>query len=109
MGEAVVEISKQMNFPNDRLFAVLADYQSHHPNILPRQYFRDLQVLAGGQGARTQVQVQMRVIGVERDFQMTIAEPEQGRVLTETNEQTGTHTAFIIESLNGQGSRVTIA
>ena len=53
--------------------------------------------------------VQMRVMGVERDFQMTIAEPEQVRVLTETDEQTGTHTAFIIESLNGHGPHMTIA
>lgn len=109
MGEAVVEVSKQMNFPQDRIFTVLADYRNHHPNIVPRQYFKDLQVLVGGQGAGTQVQVQMRVMGVERDFLMTVAEPEPGRILTETDEQSGTHTSFIIEPLNGDGSRVTIS
>ena len=109
MGEAVVEVSKQMNFPNDQIFAVLADYRNHHPNILPRQYFKDLQVETGGQGAGTQVKVQMRVMGVEREFRMTVAEPEPGRALTETDAESGTHTSFVIEPLNGSVSRVTIA
>jgi hypothetical protein len=110
MSEARVEVSKEMNFPPASIYAVLVDYQRHHPNILPRQYFTDLEVVAGGQGAGTQVQVRMRVMGVEREFLMTIAEPEPGRVLTETDDESGVVTSFTVEPVkDGQTSRVTIA
>jgi hypothetical protein len=109
MGEFMVEVSKKMNFPPASIYAVLADYQHHHPNILPKQYFRELQVLEGGQGAGTRVLVRMRVMGVEREFQMSIAEPEPGRVLTETDEESGTYTTFRIEPVGNERSRVTIA
>jgi hypothetical protein len=110
MSEARVEVSKEMDFPPASIYAVLADYQRHHPKILPRQYFTDLEFVEGGQGAGTQVQVRMRVMGVEREFLMTIAEPEPGRVLTETDDESGVVTTFTVEpGRDGQTSPVTIA
>lgn len=109
MSDAFVEVSRDLTFPASEVYEVIADYQNHHPRILPMQYFKDLKVTAGGQGSGTQVKVQMKVMGVAREFQMVIAEPEPGRLLTETDAQAGTYTSFKIEPRGDRSTRVTIA
>ena len=92
------------------VYAVLTDYRVGHPAILPKPYFTELTIEAGGQGAGTVARTRLMVMGVERTFMLTVSEPEPGRVLKEVDEQAGIVTTFTVEPLNdGQQARVTIA
>src|SRR5262249_14871310 len=88
--EAVVDA------PAGRAYAVIADYRDGHPHILPRPPFVSLDVEQGGTGAGTVIRFQMRVFGRVRTFRAAITEPEPGRVLAETDLDTGTLTTFTV-------------
>ncbi len=93
-----------------RVYAILADYRNHHPNILPKPYFVRLEVTKGGRGAGTEFVADMNVYGSKRTFRMTVSEPEPGRVLAETDAKLGTHTTFTVDPVEGGAkSKVTIA
>lgn len=95
--------------PPEQVYAVIADYREGHPTILPRPPFVSLQVEEGGIGADTVITVQMRVLGQVQTFRAEIAEPEPGRVLTETDPDTGLVTTFTVEPRNdAQHAYVTI-
>jgi hypothetical protein len=94
----------------ERVYAVLADYRNHHPNILPQPYFTGLRVEAGGVGAGTVAVADMDVYGTKRTFRLTVTEPQPGRVLAESDDAAGLVTTFTVEPLEGGAkSRVTIA
>ncbi len=104
-----VEASKVIDASPATIYAIISDYQVGHPAILPKQYFRELTVEQGGQGAGTVVLARMAVMGVKKTYHLTISEPEPGRVLVETDEQAGVVTAFTVEPLDGGSqARVTI-
>jgi hypothetical protein len=99
-----------INATPEAVYAVLRDYEQHHPRILPQQNFSDLRVEEGGQGAGTVFRVRSRVMGTERAFHMRVTEPEPGRVLVERDIPTDLVTTFTVTPLNeGQQARVTIA
>ena len=101
--EAVVDA------PAERAYAVIADYRDGHPHILPRPPFVSLDVEQGGTGAGTVIRFQMRVLGRVRTFRAAITEPEPGRVLAETDLDTGTLTTFTVVPVeDGRKSRVII-
>jgi hypothetical protein len=51
----------------------------------------------------------MEVMGVKKTYHMTVTEPEPGRLLVETDHNTGERTHFIIEPLaDGRQTRVTL-
>ncbi|MGB2867916.1 MAG: SRPBCC family protein [Bacteroidota bacterium] len=92
-----------------RIYSILKDYRNGHPHILPQQYFRSLEVQQGGVGAGTVIRFQMRVMGSTRTFTSTISEPEPGRVLAETDADSGVVTKFTVDpDPQAQGSVVTI-
>ena len=102
--EAVVDA------PAGRAYAVIADYRDGHPHILPRPPFVSLDVEQGGTGAGTVIRFQMRVLGRVRTFRAAITEPEPGRVLVETDLDTGTVTTFAVVPVeDGRKSRVNIS
>jgi ribosome-associated toxin RatA of RatAB toxin-antitoxin module len=110
MGLMRVESSAVIPARPEAIYAVLADYREAHPAILPKPYFTELKVEEGGQGAGTVIHVRMKVFGVESEFHQIVSEPEPGRVLAETDLNTGLTSTFTVEPLNGGGqSRVTIA
>ena len=92
-----------------RVYAAIADYREQHPQIIPPQYFRRLEVLEGGKGAGTRTRVELCVLGVKRAFEQVVTEPEPGRVLAETNQDGSGVTTFTVETTDGgKGSQVTI-
>ncbi len=92
------------------IYAVLADYHVGHQAILPRPYFEEVKVEAGGRGAGTRLRVTMRVMGVESVFHEVVTEPQPGRVLAETDPDAGVTTTFTVDPLDGgKRARVTIA
>jgi hypothetical protein len=102
-GSAVVDA------PPDAVYALLADYRDGHPRILPPEYFSGLEVERGGVGAGTVIRFNVRLLGQTRAVRAAITEPEPGRVLDETDLETGALTRFVVEPVEGgRRARVTI-
>jgi uncharacterized protein YndB with AHSA1/START domain len=96
--------------PPARVYAVIADYRRHHPRIVPPEYFRSLEVVAGGVGAGTRTRVEMRVLGKTVKFEHVISEPQPGRVLVESNSDGSNATTFTVDPADGgESTRLTIS
>jgi hypothetical protein len=92
------------------LYQIVADYKVGHPAILPKPYFTELVVESGGYGAGTVIRGNVRIWGQDYPFRHEVSEPEPGRVLQETDVDTGQINRFLFEPLNnGTQTRVTIA
>ena len=110
MGDMQVEVAAVIDGRPDEIYAILADYVDGHPAILPKQFFADLAVTQGGQGAGTHVTVQMDVYGTKRTYHLVVSEPEPGRTLVEEDADAGVYTTFTVEPAAAPDqSRVTIA
>jgi len=95
--------------PATKVYALIADYRSGHPRLLPKEYFVELNVEEGGTGAGTVVNFKMRLMGQIQAFRAKVSEPEPGRVLVETNLNMDAITTFTIEPReNGRQAYVTI-
>jgi hypothetical protein len=87
------------------VYTYLADFQHHHPNILPAA-FTDLQVEAGGVGAGTVVSYLLKAAGRQRAYRARIDEPDPGRILTETLEDGKTTTFSLTAQEDGTLVRI---
>jgi hypothetical protein len=94
--------------PAPVIYSLISDYRQGHPSILPASYFERLTVLEGGEGAGTRIECTMRAFGGRSTFRARITEPEPGRVLVETHEDTGTATTFTVGPVAERTTRVTI-
>ena len=104
-----ISASRHITAPVHKVYDLIADYRNGHPRILPKPYFVSLHVEQGGYGAGTVIHFQMQLIGKVQSFHSTITEPEPGRVLVETDRNTGAVTTFIVDPrANGQEAFVTI-
>lgn len=103
------EVSKVIAAPAEAIYAVISDYQVGHPAILPKPWFGELFVEKGGKGAGTVIRFQTKVMGVTQQFHQLVTEPQPGRVLLETDIETGQWSRFTLEPLDGGAqTRVTI-
>ena len=89
------------------LYDIVADYHHGHPRILPPEFFGRLDVVTGGRGAGTRIRFEMKMLGRTTTLEGTVTEPLPGRELRETLDS-GIVSTFLVESLHGGGSRVTI-
>lgn len=81
----------------ERVYRLIADYNDGHPRIVPEQ-FSDMVVEQGGVGAGTVIRFQLSVLGRKQTYRAAISEPEQGRVLVETDLDTnGAVTTFTVD------------
>ncbi len=109
MAQHHITASALIPAPAQRVYAVLADYRQGHPQILPKPYFGTLTVEEGGYGAGTVIRFQMRLLGRLQEFHADVTEPEPGRVLAESDRNTGAVTTFTVEPREqGQAAFVTI-
>ncbi len=109
MAQHQITASALIPLPTQQVYAILADYRQGHPKILPQPPFTNLTVEAGGYGAGTVIRFQMRLMGRLQDFHADITEPEPGRVLAESDRNTGAVTTFTVEPREqGQAAFVTI-
>jgi hypothetical protein len=106
MARGHVSAERIIPAPAAELYALLADYQHGHPSILP-PVFSDFTVLAGGVGAGTRIRFKLTQGGRTQEAEGLVAEPEPGRVLTETYAQQNTVTTFTVDPAVG-GSRLRI-
>jgi hypothetical protein len=95
-----VSAERLISAPADAVYALLADYRHGHPSILPPE-FSDFAVLAGGTGAGTLIRYRVRLGGRTLGATARVAEPDPGRVLTETDVNTGAVTTFIVAPVGG--------
>lgn len=103
------EAALVINAPADALYAVIADYHVGHNAIVPKPPFSDLIVEQGGVGAGTIISFTTHMMGTTTHFHQVVSEPEQGRVLMETDIETGQWSRFTLEPLgDGAQTRVTI-
>ena len=96
-----VAATRHIAAPPEVAYGIIADYEHGHPAILPGKWFGPLTVVEGGVGAGTRIRFSMRGLGPERPMEAIVAEPEPGRVLTETYPATGGVTSFIVDPAPG--------
>jgi uncharacterized protein YndB with AHSA1/START domain len=90
-----------------RVYRYVADMREHHPRFLPPA-FSDFEVESGGVGAGTVTRFNLNAGGRSRSYRMQVAEPEPGRVLTESDTESTLVTTFTVDPAEG-GSRVQIS
>lgn len=105
MPDIYATAERQIDAPAERVYRILADYEQHR-RILPPA-FSDFKIERGGVGAGTVVSFKVRAGGVTQSHRDTVAEPQPGRVLTETNDK-GKLTTFTVTPLGGPGSDRTL-
>lgn len=81
----------------EQVYNVVTDMEEHR-KILPKQ-FESLEVVKGGKGAGTVFRLNMNVMGNRSSLEMTIAEPEPGRIIVERDEQAGITTTWKLTPL----------
>ncbi|HLJ03007.1 MAG TPA: SRPBCC family protein [Solirubrobacteraceae bacterium] len=106
MGTIRVAAERAIDAPPATVYGYLADMREHHPKFLPDN-FSEFTVLDGGVGAGTVTRFKVTAGRRTREYQMTVAEPEPGRVITETDSQSSLVTTFTVTP-DGAGSRVRI-
>lgn len=90
-----------------QVYSYISDYREHHPRFLPPA-FTELEIEAGGVGAGTIFNVCLSTGGRSRKYRMEVAEPEPGRVLTESDKNSSLVTSFTVEPEGSSSSRVRI-
>ncbi|MBV8432513.1 MAG: SRPBCC family protein [Solirubrobacterales bacterium] len=107
VGTIHVSAERLIDVPPEQVYGYLADMREHHPRFLPPA-FSDFQVETGGVGAGTVTRFTLKAGGRSRSYRMQVAEPEPGRVLTESDTESSLVTTFTVEPGNG-GCRVQIS
>jgi hypothetical protein len=103
-----VEASALVRARPSVVYGLISDYRRGHPSILPPEYFEDMVVEEGGQGAGTRVRFTMKAFGAKEISRASITEPQPGRVLVETVEDRGIVTTFRVEPTGSNESQVTL-
>lgn len=104
-----VSVTDEIEAPAQEVYAILADYRTHHPHILPANAFKRLVVEEGGIGAGTVFAAEMVALGRTQHFRMRVTEPEPGHVLAEHDLSKELVTTFTVTPLDVGRCTVTIA
>ncbi len=107
MAQIHVSAERQIGAPADVVYGYIADHREHHPRFLPDE-FSDFEVEAGGVGAGTITRFKVTAGGRTRDYRMEVAEPEPGRVMTESDMNSSLVTTWTVTP-EGSDCRVQIA
>lgn len=94
MASITVEHEGPVGAPADLTYRLIAD-DEHHQRFLPDN-FTDFEVVEGGVGAGTVHRFKVTAGGRTREYEMEVAEPEPGRVLTETDRNSTLVTRFTV-------------
>jgi len=107
MGTIHVSADRAIDAPAGTVYGYLADMREHHPHFLPPA-FSDFRVESGGVGEGTVTRFKLTTGRRTREYRMRVAEPEPGRVLTESDTNSSLVTTFTVTP-EGDRSRVQIA
>ena len=95
-----------MGAPADTVYGYIADMREH-PRFLPPA-FSDFRVESGGVGAGTITRFKVTAGGRTREYRNVVAEPEPGRILTESDTGSSSVTTFTVTP-QGNASLVRIS
>lgn len=101
-----VKASRTIEAPAAAVYQYLADLRTHHRAFLPPA-FSDFEIESGGVGSGTIARFTVTAGGRTRQYRMKVAEPEPGRVLTESDMNSSLVTTFTVDP-EGASCRVTI-
>lgn len=107
MAKIVVSAEGTVDAPADTVYGYIADMREHHPRFLPPA-FSDFRVESGGVGAGTVTRFKVTAGGRTREYRNVVAEPEPGRILTESDTGSSAVTTFTV-SPQGAASLVRIS
>lgn len=107
MGTIQVSEERQIDAPPATVYGYIADHREHHPHFLPPA-FSDFEIESGGVGAGTITRFKVTAGGRSREYRMEVAEPEPGRVMTESDTNSSLVTTWTVAPENGV-SRVGIS
>jgi uncharacterized membrane protein len=102
-----VSAERLVEAPADSVYSYIADMREHHPRFLPPA-FSEFEVESGGVGAGTITRFKVTAGGRSREYRMEVAEPEPGRVLTESDTNSSLQTRFTVTP-EGDNARVEIS
>ena len=94
MGTIAVAQEGAVGAPADLTYRLIAD-DEHHKRFLP-EAFSDFETVEGGVGAGTVHRFKLQAGGKVRDYLMRVDEPQPGRVLTETDQNSSLVTTFTV-------------
>lgn len=94
MGTINVVQEGPVGAPAELTYRLIAD-DEHHKNILP-EGFSDFETVEGGVGAGTVHRFKVQAGGRVRDYLMRVDEPQPGRVITETDQNSSLKTTFTV-------------
>jgi hypothetical protein len=100
VAKILVSAQGSVDAPADVVYGYIADNREHHPRFLPPE-FSDFQVESGGVGAGTVTRFKVTAGGRTREYRMKVAEPEPGRVLTESDTGSSMVSTFTVTPQNG--------
>jgi hypothetical protein len=95
MARLRVQAERLIDAPAERVYSYLANFREHHPHFLPPNFSR-FRVEQGGYGAGTVNSFRITSLGRARDYRTDVAEPQPGRVMTETDSRRGVVTTFTV-------------
>jgi uncharacterized membrane protein len=107
MARILVSAEGTVDAPAETVYGYIADMREHHPRFLPPA-FSDFHVESGGVGAGTVTRFKLTAGGRTREYRTKVAEPEPGRVLTESDTGSSSVTTFTV-SPQGAASLVQIS
>jgi uncharacterized protein YndB with AHSA1/START domain len=99
MARILISVERAVEAPAETVYGYIADMREH-PRFLPPA-FSDFRVESGGVGAGTLTRFKMTAGGRTREYQMKVAEPEPGRVLTESDTNSSAVTTFTVSPQGG--------
>ena len=94
MGTIDVSAERRIEAAPETVYGLLADMREHE-RFLP-DAFSDFQVESGGVGSGTVTRFKVTAGGRTREYRMTVAEPDPGRVLTESDSNSTLVTTFTV-------------
>jgi hypothetical protein len=107
MATILVSAERTVGAPADAVYGYIADMRGHHPHFLSPA-FSHFQVESGGVGEGTITRFTVTAGGRTRQYRMQVAEPEPGRILTESDTGSSAVTSFTVAPQGGD-SRVRIS
>jgi hypothetical protein len=108
MAPIVVSAQRVIDAPAPTVYGYIADNREHHPHFLPPA-FSGFEVESGGTGAGTITRFTVTAGGRSRQYRMAVAEPEPGRVITESDTGSSLVSTWTVEPQGDSASRVTIS
>ncbi|HLI39309.1 MAG TPA: SRPBCC family protein [Streptosporangiaceae bacterium] len=107
MGTIHVSAERRVDAPARTVYGYIANMREHHPRFLPPA-FSGFEVESGGVGDGTVTRFTVTAGGRSRQYRMRVTEPEPGRVLTESDENSSLVTTWTVSPEDG-ASRVQIS